>query len=369
MNEQEKFIAEIKELQSTDVLDYRGFYNKGYELLQMLDLNGDVPEIFICSGNRTAGKTFFFKRLIVRYAIQTGNKFLMLTRKKTQLTSSANSFIADIENCEDFCGLFEVNGSDFAGVKSIAYEKIIIGYVSYLNYADDIKEASNMFNDVGIIVKDEFQAPTLSGYVENEIGKLRSIHKSVARCFGKHVRFVPCILISNMISIINPYFVAFGIHTRLNSSTRKMRGNGWVFQIEYNKKAVIESNKSKFEQAFGEDEQSRSDNHNIFMDNTNLVGKISEPNMRLVFVFYINKRAFGLWLVEGKYYYVSTKIDNSCPRLYSLDIESHNERTTLIQKYDPVWRNMQRYFDAGYFRFQDMECKSAMINAFTSINI
>lgn len=361
MTEQEQFLKTIEELENEDTEHYQTFYN-GYLLLNMKDLDGNVPEIFICSGNRTAGKTFFFKRFLVRYALKSDTKFLWLTRKKTQLNTASQAFIEDISNCRDFTHEFTVDGSDFAGVKEIIYGGMTVGYVSYLNYADDIKEASNMFNSVSIIGKDEFQLPNEKDYVDNEVWKFRSIHKSCARGYGKHSRFLPVILVSNMISIINPYFVAFGIHRRIDKSTRKMRGNGWCFQLTYNDTAAQMAKQSAFEKAFGEDEQSMSDNFNQFMDSLGLVGKQKNPYLKIVCVFHVEKRSYGLWAGKG-YYYVSTKIDPNCRYQYAMDVESHTENTVLIQRYNPLFSGLRKYFEAGAFRFQDVECRAALIDA------
>jgi hypothetical protein len=45
-----------------------GYYD-GTKLLSLKDLNGAEPEIYMCTTNRTGGKTAYFNRLVV-------NKFL-----------------------------------------------------------------------------------------------------------------------------------------------------------------------------------------------------------------------------------------------------------------------------------------------------
>ena len=55
------------------------FYN-GNKLLSLLDINGKKPEIYMCCGNRTAGKTFFFKRWMLRRFVKHGEKFVVFVR-------------------------------------------------------------------------------------------------------------------------------------------------------------------------------------------------------------------------------------------------------------------------------------------------
>ena len=50
-------------------------YYDGTKLLSMKDLNGETPEIFICTANRTAGKTTYFGRLLVNRFKKDGKRF------------------------------------------------------------------------------------------------------------------------------------------------------------------------------------------------------------------------------------------------------------------------------------------------------
>lgn len=356
-----EYLETIAKLEYDDCMDYAGYYN-GYSLLRTMDLDDNMPEIFLCAGNRTAGKTFFFKRFLVRFALYTGNPFLMLTRKRTQLYTASKSFISDLDDdISTFKHNFSIENSDSVGVKEIYYNGSLVGYVSYLNYADDIKEASNMFNKVSWIFKDEFQQPN-DNYVNDELSKFRSIHKSCARGFGETTRYLPTILCSNQISIINPYYVALGIHRRISHQTKRMRGKGWVLQVTFNENASRAAKGSSFEMAFGEDKQSLSDNQNVYMDNLNLVEKISTSKMTILFVFVVNKESFGVWCTP-QYYYISTRIDKNCKRRYAMDLESHDESTILIQKHDILFIKIRQYFERGLIRFQDISCKVAIIDA------
>ena len=40
-------------------------YYDGTKLLSLMDINGNKPEIYICTTNRTGGKTTYFGRLCV----------------------------------------------------------------------------------------------------------------------------------------------------------------------------------------------------------------------------------------------------------------------------------------------------------------
>ena len=51
-------------------------YYDGTKLLSMRDLNGDIPEIYICTSNRTAGKTTYFNRKVHNGWNKYGKKYM-----------------------------------------------------------------------------------------------------------------------------------------------------------------------------------------------------------------------------------------------------------------------------------------------------
>ena len=53
-------------------------YYDGTKLLSMTDLNGKKPEIFICTSNRTAGKTTYFSRYFMNRFLKHGECFGLL---------------------------------------------------------------------------------------------------------------------------------------------------------------------------------------------------------------------------------------------------------------------------------------------------
>lgn len=53
-----------------------GKYYDGTKLLSMLDLNGNKPEIYLCTTNRTGGKTTYFGRLCVNRFFDKKEKFV-----------------------------------------------------------------------------------------------------------------------------------------------------------------------------------------------------------------------------------------------------------------------------------------------------
>ena len=60
------------------------FYD-GTKLLSMKDIDNEVPEIFMCTSNRSAGKTTYFNRLCVNGFKKRGEKFCLVYRFNYEL--------------------------------------------------------------------------------------------------------------------------------------------------------------------------------------------------------------------------------------------------------------------------------------------
>ena len=71
------------------------FYD-GTKLLSLSDINGNKPEIYICTSNRSAGKTTYFGRYCVNRWIKYGEKFCLIYRYNYELDDCAEKFYKDI---------------------------------------------------------------------------------------------------------------------------------------------------------------------------------------------------------------------------------------------------------------------------------
>ena len=71
-------------------------YYDGTKLLSMQDINGNKPEIFMCTANNTAGKTTYFSRLLVNRFLDSGDKFMIVYRFSYELDECADKFYKDI---------------------------------------------------------------------------------------------------------------------------------------------------------------------------------------------------------------------------------------------------------------------------------
>ena len=71
-------------------------YYDGTKLLSMKDINGKTPEIFMCTSNRTGGKTTYFGRLAVNKFLKYQKKFGLTYRFNYELDDICDKFYKDI---------------------------------------------------------------------------------------------------------------------------------------------------------------------------------------------------------------------------------------------------------------------------------
>lgn len=225
-------------------------YYDGTKLLSLKDINGKTPEVFMCTSNRSAGKTTYFNRLVVNRFIKRGEKFALLYRFNYELDGCDEKFFKDIK--ELFFPEYDMTAAK--KMKGI-YQELYLndepcGYAISINSADQLKRNSHLFSDIDNIIFDEFQSEQ-NHYCDKEVEKFISIHNSIARGRSKQSRYVPVYMISNPVTILNPYYVAMDISTRLQKDTHFLRGDGFVLEQGYNETAAKALKSSAFNRAFG----------------------------------------------------------------------------------------------------------------------
>ena len=67
-----------------------GDFYDGAKLLSLTDITGSKPEIYMCTTNRSGGKTTWFNRYCLKRFINYGEKFMLLYRYNYELDDCAN---------------------------------------------------------------------------------------------------------------------------------------------------------------------------------------------------------------------------------------------------------------------------------------
>lgn len=340
-----------------------GKYYDGTKLLSMLDLNGKKPEIYMCTTNRTGGKTTYFGRLCVNRFLDKGEKFGLIYRYNYELDDVADKFFKDLK------GLFFPDKTMTAKkrAKGIFQELFIndksCGYAIALNSSDSIKKYSHLFSDITRLLFDEFQSES-NHYCTDEITKFLSVHTSIARGQGEQVRYVPVFMLANQVSIINPYYVAMGICNRLNAETKFLRGDGYVLEQGFIESASDSQKESGFNRAFKENNYVAYSSENVYLnDNYSFIEKTTGKS-RYICTLKYKGNDFGVKeFAESGFIYCDDKPDSTFPMKITVTTDDHSINYVMLKRNDFFLSNLRYLFERGCFRFKDMRCKEAILNA------
>ena len=337
-----------------------GYYD-GTKLLSMMDIDGNKPEIYICTSNRTAGKTTYFNRLCVNAFKNGRGKFGLIYRNKYELSNVAEKFFKDIN------GLF-FPGDEMTS-KSLGHGAFVelflngvsCGYALPLNGADNIKKYSHLLSDIKRMVFDEFQSET-NTYCPNEVQKFISIHTSVARGQGERSRYLPVFMVSNPVTILNPYYVEMGISQRLQENTHFLKGKGFVLEQGHNEAASEALKTSGFNKAFQANEYVAYSSEAVYLNDTKtFVEKIKGKSRYLATIKCKGANYAIREFRELGIIYCDDSPDMSFPVRITVTTDDHDINYVMLRAHDFYIQQWRYFFDHGCFRFKDLRCKEAVL--------
>lgn len=349
-----------------------GKYYDGTKLLSLKDINGKTPEIFLCTTNRSGGKTTYFNRLCVNRWEKNQEKFCVLYRFKYELDDIADKFFKDIGP------LFFPNKVMRSEPKAGGiYHNLYItdksdpsakggehcGYGIALNSADQIKKYSHLFSDVDRIVFDEFQSET-NHYCPDEIKKFISIHTSIARGHYKQVRYVPVYMIANPVTILNPYYVYLGITERLTPETNFLKGDGFVLEQGFVESASKAQKESGFNAAFSKNDYVAYSSECLYLnDKQTFIAKPTGRSKYLCTLKYKGSEYGVREFIDAGILYCDDRPDSSYKDKIAVTTDDHNVNYVML-KYNRLFlMNLRYFFDKGCFRFKNLQCKEAILKA------
>lgn len=344
-------------------------YYDGTKLLSLKDLNGRKPEIYICTSNRTGGKTTYFNRLVTNRFFKKNEKFMLLYRYNYELDGVADMFFKDISTLF-FHNYFMKSVKQAKGVyhdlflcdKRIADDSgVHCGYAVSINNVDQIKKKSHLFSDTKVILFDEFQSES-NNYCPNEVQKFISIHTSVARGQGEMTRYLPVIMISNPVSLINPYYTALKISHRLKSDTKFLRGKGWVMEQGWIETASRAMKESAFNTAFADNQYIAYATENVYLnDNMAFIEPPNGQSRYVATIRYMDKNYALRMYAESGILYCDSKADETFKFKISVTTEDHNINYVMMRNNDIFIAGIRKFFEKGCFRFRNLECKEALM--------
>lgn len=347
-----------------------GKYYDGTKLLSLMDLDGEKPEIYMVTTNRTGGKTTYFGRMCVKKFLEKGEKFCLLFRFNYEIDAVADKFFKDI-GALFFRGYWMTSVRRASGIFHELFlhypdteeddPGVSCGYAISMNSADNIKRYSHLFSDVTRIIFDEFQSET-NHYCSDEIRKFLSVHTSIARGQGKQSRYVPVYMLSNPVTIINPYYVELGISERLQTNTKFLRGHGWVLESGYVESAAMAMKQSGFNKAFAHNKYMGYAAESVYLDDNMAFIERPKGDSKYLATIQYNGKEFAIreYYNEGVVF-CDDHDDSTYKFRIAVTTKDHRVNYVMLHRNDLFITTMRYYFERGAFRFKNLQCKEALM--------
>ena len=330
------------------------------KLLSQTDINGNKPQLFLSTTNRSSGKTTWFHRYLIKRWKKHAEKFMIFYRFSYELSDVSDKFFKDIQK------LFYPNDTLTHKTKAkgkyaeLYLNEIPCGYAVAINDADSLKRYSHLFSDTERIFFDEFQSET-NHYCPDEIRKFLSLVTSISRGSGKQVRYVPVYMVSNFVTLLNPYYIALDVADKLNLKTNFYKGNGFVIEQSFYKTVAQLQAESGIMQAFAKNDYTKFVKEKIYLNDDDTF--IAQPEGR--------SRYVATLIFEGRYYsvreykdqgilYCGDTYDKTFPKVLAITTDDMDINIVSIKQHGFLVNMFKTYFQYGAFRFKDQSCKSAI---------
>ena len=335
-------------------------YYDGTKILSLKDINGEDPDIYIITSNRSAGKTTFFARYFVNRFLKRGEKFALFYRYNYELSDVAEKFFKEIK-------FLFFNGYDMtskAKAKGIYHELYLndkpCGYAISINSAEQLKKYSHLFSDVQRILYDEFQSEN-NKYCNNEIKKFMSLMISISRGQGKQVRRVPVFMLANMVSLLNPYYAALNISDKLQAKDKFFRGDGFVLEQGFYENAAKLQKESGFLRAFKNEDYTKYTAEKIYLnDSLTFIERPDGKSNYLATLIYENKSYAIREYPEAGIIYCDNSPDLTFPYKITVSAADMDINYIMLSKNDFFIQLIKKYFEKGCLRFKNLDCKKVI---------
>lgn len=300
-------------------------------------------------GERGVGKTYGLTKFLIKRFLKTGKKFAYIRRYKTELKTAVPKFFEKmIENNEFPNHKF----SHSAGCFYIDDE--VCGY--YMPLSNSLILKSNNFNDVDIILFDEFIIEKgVYRYLKNEVEVVLNLCETISR-----LRDFRMFFLANAISISNPYFSYFNLSLPYKTDIKTFKNGLILINYIKNEKYREIKRASRFGQLVkGTNYERHAIDNEFYRDSKSFVEKMHTACTH-IFKLILNGNTYGCFYdSKTDKLYISNKYDETCPIELALSVDDHNEETYLTRSKTSVYYSILiDSYKNGLLRFENQRIKS-----------
>ena len=334
------------------------YYNGEMVLSEAERINAGI---IMVTSNRSDGKTTWFLKEAKRRFLEYGHQLMLVYRYKYELSASAELFDG-VQQLEEDDTEFTCKSFAQGMIYKIYYGDEPFGFAVALSNPDVIKKYSALFSKVEWMLMDEYQSES-GKYLPNEVEKLQSVYTSINRGGGYQSRDVKVILLGNMVSELNPYWIMFDITKRLRPDTKLLRSDGMIAEFHFNENAAKALKSNAFNRAMKDTVYAKYSQGEQWLINANtFIEKPKGKSSYLATIVYEGHRYGVREYYEEGYILVSTKCDPNFKKVISFKPADHNQNTMMLNHYSYFFETLHTAFKQGYLRFDSMQSKNTMID-------
>lgn len=325
-----------------------------YDPNKMLSYNRILNFII---GARGIGKSYSMKRHPIRRFINHGEQFIYLRRYKDELKKIPNYFNDIMQEFPDH--KFQVKGRQFFIDGKLA------GWAIPLSAWQS--EKSNAYPMVSTIIFDEFiREKDNSGYIPNEVPALLNLMDTVFR--GRDN--VRCVCLSNAVSVVNPYFLYFGLVPNIGKRFNAYKSI--LIEIPDSKDFSDERRKTRFGQLIDGTDYGDMSLDNEFVNDSEVFIERRSKESKYQFSVIYKGMTMGVWVdINQGIMYLSTDHDPSSKMVFALSKEDLNENVLLMSSWRQSYhlKKLVSAFMNGVLRFDNQVLRNIGYEMFKKMNI
>lgn len=359
--------------------DFKKF-NDPRILANKKDANKKTPEVFVSCGNRGAGKTYGWAWAILEGALGRPflptdvfkpGRFTLVGRWEREIGGLAQGIFQDIMQMEYENATITSRMSPDKLFAEIFYNEkdqkpVLVGRALPINKADDIKKISHIVCDTEVMLVDEFQCGSDSSYVPDEVEKFIRLHISCARGQGHASRRLPVVMLSNSVSVTNPYFIYMKVHNKIQSNTKLLKGDSFVLERFVNPNSANELMESGFNRVFsGSKELECSIDNSWLNDDSSCLEKPDITWGRSIYYWTLvsDNRKYGVRYFPGMdLWTLNESVDGSCGYVFNISVNGNLNVPML--RHNPQMKMLREAFTQGRMRFPNQACKAIALELF-----
>lgn len=342
--------------------NFRKNIPKNFNQVKLLDylFNDDIDH-YISISNRTDGKTFNYINFFINLAIDKDIKFILISRNFT-VRFSYCEIINNIVNTVNNLDIQAIEWQTTQFYRAVYYNKKLIGLITDLNEATNLKYFSQYIKNFDIIIYDEFLAIE-DDYLNDEWERLKTIYSSVDRDFtdNKLIKHPKIFYLGNAVNFSSPILAGLNIYNILEKhqiNTCNVYDN---VCLEINKNENVNSLRNL--RAFKEDNDDLT--HSRFL--TNVYNIANENDIREI------KKNFSFLTVKLKNKYLIIEYNKetfSCilsivnySESYDFNTENlDNTNKSIFLKKSYYKDNFTKKYDKNVFLFKNEFSKNYILN-------